>query len=336
MRTRHVFRISREAHNAYHNIFIEIIHEGVVGYGEAAPSGYFGEDQKSVVQFLSKAAAVLGDDPFQIEAILDRLGQISPYSRAAATAVDMALHDLVGKLLGIPAFQLFGLDKEKACRTSFTIGIDTIEHIRQKVREVRDFPVLKVKLGTDYDFEILKAVREESQAVLRVDANGAWTPQEAVEKINRFEAFDVEFIEQPVPVDDLEGFEFVKKRTHLPLFADEPVRIAKDIPKLVGRIDGINIKLMKCGGVREALRMIHVARALDMMIMLGCRVESSVAITAAAHLSPSVDYADLDGNLLTTNDPFTGVLLDEGQLILPERPGFGVVRREEMSHEQIV
>lgn len=328
LKTKHCFRISREAHDVYHNVLTEITHEGVVGNGEAAPSGYFGEDPEGVGQFLSKAAPVLGHDPFQIEDILERLGHISQYNRAAGTSIDIALHDLVGKLLGIPLFRLFGLNKEKACRTSFTIGIDTVERMREKVREAHEFPILKVKLGTDYDFEILSAVREESQAVLRVDANGAWSAEEAVEKINTFEEFDLEFIEQPVPAEDLDGLESVRKRVRVSIIADESVQVAKDIPKLAGRVDGINIKLMKCGGIREALRMIQAARTHDMSIMLGCRVESSVAISAAAHLSPLADYADLDGNLLVGNDPFRGVHIEDGKLMLPEMPGLGVVQKD--------
>ena len=328
LKTKHTFRISREAHTEYHNVLTEIVHEGVVGYGEAAPSGYFGEDQKGVTQFLSNATPILGDDPFQIEAILERFEQRSQYSRAAVTSIDMALHDIVGKLLGIPLFRLFGLDKEKACRTSFTIGIDTIENIREKVKEASVFPILKVKLGTDYDLEILRAVREESDAVIRVDANGAWSPREAVEKIHRFEEFGVEFIEQPVAPDDVDGLRYVKQRVRLPIIADEPVITAHDVPRFVKCADGINIKLMKCGGLRQALRLIHVARAHDMLVMLGCRVESSVSITAAAHLSPLADYADLDGNLLLKNDPCVGVRVKGGKLILPEEPGLGIVRRD--------
>ena len=327
LKTKHTFRISREAHDEYHNVVIRLFHENVVGLGEASPSAHFGESQKSVMDGLAELSTFLGDNPYQIETVMRRLSDRRDLSKAALTSIDIALHDLVGKCLGLPLYTLFGLDKEKACRTSFTIGIDTIDIMREKVKDASDFPILKIKLGTEHDVEIVKAVREESTAVIRVDANGAWSAEEAVDKIHLCEEFDVEFVEQPVSAEDLDGLGFVKKRVNIPIIADESVMTARDIPKVAGRVDGINIKLMKCGGLREALRMIHVARAHDMLVMLGCRIESSISITAAAHLSPLVDYADLDGNLLISNDPYRGVQVKGGELLLPEDPGLGVFER---------
>ena len=328
LKTKHTFRISREAHDVYHNVLTQIVHEGVVGFGEAAPAGYFGENERQILDILPRESSLLGDDPFQVERIVDRLSDRISSNRAAVASVDIALHDLIGKLLGVPLYALFGLDKDRACQTSFTIGIDTVENIRKKVREASGFPILKVKLGTDYDLEILRAVREETDAVVRVDANGAWSAREAVETIHEIEQYGVEFVEQPVPAEDLDGLAFVKKRVRLPIIADEPVLTARDVPKLARRVDGINIKLMKCGGLREALRLIHVARAHGMSVMLGCRVESSISISAAAHLSPLADYADLDGNMLIVNDPYTGVEVSEGRLVLPDGPGLGICARE--------
>lgn len=328
LKTKHTFRISREAHDEYHNVLTLVTHEEYVGIGEASPSGHFGECQESVLDMLSQASTFLGDDPFQIERILDDLKCVPGLQKAAETSIDIALHDVLGKRLEIPLYKLFGLEKEEACRTSFTIGIDSIDVIREKVKEASEFPIMKIKLGTDYDTEILKTVREESDAILRVDANGAWSPEEAVDKIHLCQEFGVEFVEEPVSSDNLDGLSFVKERAPVPIIADESVLIARDIPKLAGCVDGINIKLMKCGGLREALRMIHVARAHDMSVMLGCRIESSISITAAAHLSPLVDYADLDGNLLLANDPYMGVQVREGKLLLPDGPGLGVIQRE--------
>lgn len=329
LHTRHTFRISREAHTRYHNLFVSIDHDGYLGFGEAAPSQHFGEDRARVQATLSEAVEYLGDDPYAIEAILNRIDDAIAPVKAAKTAIDIALHDIVGKRLGIPLYQFFGLDKREACHTSFTIGIDSVETIREKVREAQTYPILKVKLGTDDDETILKTVREESDAIIRVDANGAWSARDAVHKITLCEAYGVEFVEQPVPAEDHDGLRFVREKVSLPIIADESVLTAEDIPPLVGRVDGINIKLMKCGGLREALRMIHTAHAHGLLVMLGCRIESSISITAAAHLSPLVDYADLDGNLLLADDPFTGVQVKTGKLLLPDEPGLGVRRRSD-------
>ena len=329
LQTRHTFRISREAHDRYHNVFVGIEHNGCFGIGEAAPASHFGEDPDCVLKELSQAAAYLGDDPFALDSILDRIEEAAPFSKAAKTAVDIALHDMIGKQVGLPLYKLFGLDREKACYTSFTIGIDSVEVMRRKIEEARGYPILKIKLGTDDDETILKTVREASDAVIRVDANGAWSAGEAVEKIACCESFGVECVEQPVAADNLDGLRIVRERVNLPIIADESVLTAGDIPPLVGRVDGLNIKLNKCGGLREALRMIHTAHAHGLLVMLGCRIESSISITAAAHLSPLAEYADLDGNLLLADDPFTGVRVESGKLLLPDEPGLGANKKHD-------
>jgi len=243
---------------------------------------------------------------------------------AAAAAVDMALYDLAGKRLGVPLYELLGIDPGNTPVTSFTIGMDTPEIVEAKVEEAADYAVLKVKMGSDDDRQVLETVRRVTDRPLRVDANEGWSLEDAVSRLEWLEEMGVELVEQPLPEGELEAMQELRRLSPLPLFADESCHRATDIPRLATAFDGINIKLMKCGGLGEALRMIAVARAHGMQIMLGCMVESSLAITAAAHLSPLVDHADLDGNLLIGNDPFEGVTIEGGRLVLPDAPGLGV------------
>jgi len=241
----------------------------------------------------------------------------------------MALLDWVGRRFHAPLYRLLGLDRSKTPITTFSIGIDEPEVIEQKVREAEGFPVLKIKVGLDNDAEILAAVRRVTGKPLRVDANEGWRDKEqALERIRWLQGMGVELVEQPLPAAMLEETAWLRGRVDIPIIADEAVHRARDIPKVAGAYDGVNIKLMKAGGLQEAIRMIHVARALDMKVMLGCMIESSVAISAAAHLSPLVDYADLDGNLLIARDPFVGVAVDQGRLILNDLPGLGIRERE--------
>ena len=223
---------------------------------------------------------------------------------AAEAAIDMALRDLAGKRLGAPLWELLGIDPRPTPPTSFTIGLDTPEVVARKVREAGDFEILKIKLGSDEDRAVLEAVRDVTDRPVRVDANEGWTLEEARERLEWLAGMGVELVEQPLPADQLDESRELRRLSPLPIVADESVHRAADIPRLAEAFDGINIKLMKCGGLGEALRMIHVARAHGMKVMLGCMIESSLAVTAAAHLSPLVDWADLDGNLLVTNDPF--------------------------------
>jgi L-alanine-DL-glutamate epimerase-like enolase superfamily enzyme len=322
---KHTFRISRESSDSRRNVICRIQHEGVEGLGEAAPSAYYGQSWDTVVAAMEGMASRLGQDPFALEALTSELARLFPGEAAARAAVDMAMHDIVGKKLGLPLYRLWGLDPDKTPQTSVTVGIDTIEMMKQKVVELGSVPILKIKLGTQHDLEIIEAIRQMTAAVIRVDANAAWKSREAMQKISRLEEYGVEFVEQPLAADDLEGLRWLKKRVDMPIILDESVRTAQDIPALVDCAHGINIKLMKCGGLREALRMIHAARAHGLQVMLGCMVETSLAITAAAQLSPLADYADLDGHLLIRDDPFAGVEVVDGKLVLPERSGIGVV-----------
>jgi L-alanine-DL-glutamate epimerase-like enolase superfamily enzyme len=324
LKLREPFRISRGVQHYAHCVVAKITARGATGLGEAAPTAYYGETQESVLSCLSAYAAHLGSDPFALEDILTAVEHAIGRNGAARAAVDLALHDLAGKLLGVPLFQLLGLNPANTPRTSFTLGIDTPAEMRRKALEARGYPILKVKVGTKSDLENIKAIREVSDAIIRVDANAGWTPKEAIRMIGRLEPYKIEFVEQPVPAHDLEGLRLIRENVGLPIFADESCVTLEDIPRVAGCVDGINIKLMKTGGLRHALKMIHVARAHHLQIMLGCMIESAIAITAAAHLSPLVDYADLDGNLLIDNDPYQGVRVEDGKLILPTGPGLGV------------
>lgn len=321
------FRISRHVQYTAANVLVQVTYEGVTGIGEAAPSEHYGEYRETVLAALTLLSNELGEDPFALEDIFKRFNHVLRLNPAAKAALDMALYDLVGKLLNVPVYKLLGLSADKTPLTSFTIGIDTPENMAKKAVLARDYPILKIKVGTKNDVANLKAIRDVSNAVIRVDANTAWTPKEAVRKINQLAEFDLEFVEQPVAPHDFAGLKYVREHVPLPIITDESSITVEDIPRLADCADGINIKLMKCGGLHHALKMIHVARAHNLKIMLGCMIESSLAITAAAHLTPLIDYADLDGHLLVSNDPYVGVEVIDGKLILPDGPGLGVVPR---------
>ena len=321
------FRISRGVQEISPNVIVEILHNGYKGYGEASPTEYYGESPASVLACIDLFKSELGDDPFALEDIMQRLDHVIGLNPSAKAAVDMALHDLIGKMLGVPLYKLLGLNAMKTPMTSFTIGLDSPAQMAKKALLAKDYPILKVKLGTQNDLDIIKAIRDVSSATLRADANAAWTPKTAIKTINALAPYNIEFIEQPVSAHDLEGMKLIRENVSVPIIADESSITVDDIPRIAGCVDGINIKLMKCGGLRHALKMIAVARAHHLSIMLGCMIESSLAITAAAHLTPLVDYADLDGNLLIENDPYLGVKVEYGKLLLPDEAGLGVTPR---------
>jgi L-alanine-DL-glutamate epimerase-like enolase superfamily enzyme len=300
--------------------------DGITGRGEGAPIVRYKEDAKSAQQAVeSVRSAVVAADPMQFAKIMADVFKRVPGEWAGKAAVDIALMDWVGQKLGIPLYSYFGLDPKDTPLTTFSIGIDTPEVTRQKTREAAPYPVLKVKVGLATDEPTIEAVRSVTDKPLRVDANEGWKDkEEAVRKINWLEKQGVEFIEQPLPAEMIEETRWVRSRVHIPIIADEACQHASDIPKLKDAYDGVNIKLDKSGGMLEAWRMIQIAKALGMKTMLGCMISSSVSVTAAAHLSPLVDYADLDGNLLIANDPYRGVTVEKGKLILPSRPGLGL------------
>jgi L-alanine-DL-glutamate epimerase-like enolase superfamily enzyme len=339
---RHTFRISRSATDVARNVLLTLEHRDLVGLGEAAPSAYFGEDRDKVRRAFDSLGDFLASD-LVLDALhsalraphsaLDRILDAVPPElrrvRAALAAFDMALHDLVGQMAGQPLWRLFGLQPSPTPATSFTIAIASVPEMQARVHDATRYPLLKIKVGTDRDLEILQGMRAVTYKRLRVDANAAWTVGEAIAKIRAMEPYDIEFIEQPIPAGDLAGLRRIRESVSMPVVVDEGVATAEDVPALAGAADGINIKLMKCGGIREARRMIGLARSLGLKVMLGCQVESSVAITAAAHLAPLADYADLDGNLLLAHDPYEGVTLDAAaRLVLPDRPGLGVRPRQ--------
>ena len=331
LKLRHTFTISRSSKDIEPCVIVRLEHDGITGYGEAAPSERYGETVESVMEFLQRVDLSRYRDPFETEGILSDLNHLAPHNTAAKAAVDIALHDWIGKKLNVPLWKMFGLDETKTPLTSFTIGIDTLNVIEQKVREAEPYKILKVKVGVPNDEEIIKTIRRVTDKPIRVDANEGWKSKEqARDKILWLEEQGVEFVEQPMPAADLEGTAWLREQVHIPLLADENVTVLSDLPKLCGVFDGINIKLMKCTGIREALRMIHTAKSMEMKIMLGCMIESSVAISAAAQLSPLVDYADLDGNILITNDPFTGVTVVDGKLTLNSEPGLGIRERDNL------
>jgi L-alanine-DL-glutamate epimerase-like enolase superfamily enzyme len=329
LETAHPFGIARGTQRAYRAVWVRLTDkDGAEGWGEANPSSYYGETADTVVAALGRLAPLLADgDPFDLETIEWKMWNSIKGNAAARAAVSAALHDLVGKRLGVPVWKLWGLDPAKAPATSFTIGIDEPDVIKQKVKEAAQYPILKVKVGTADDRKILSAVREATDKKIRVDANCGWTATQAIASLPMLKEFGVELIEQPLPPDDIEGLARVRKASDMPIIADESCRTAADIPRLVGAVDGINIKLAKCGSLREALRMIAVARAHHMMVMVGCMIETSIGITAAAHFTPLLDVVDLDGAALLKKDPFTGASIAGGRVTLPTAPGLGVARR---------
>jgi L-alanine-DL-glutamate epimerase-like enolase superfamily enzyme len=321
---KHTFRISRESSDVRNNVLVEIEHQGLTGLGEAAPSPHYNESADSVIESLSRFSMDDYDDVFLLEDILNHAVEMLAPNWSAISALDMALHDLVGKKLGVPLYQLWGLNPAKTPQTSFTIGIADIPEIQKKTREAADFPILKVKLGTDNDEAIINAIREITDKPIRVDANAAWKDvEEAKTKIEWLAGMGIEFVEQPMPERSADMRQ-LKQQSPLPLFSDEDSRRPEDVPLLVESFHGINIKLNKCGGLREALKMIHIARSLNLKVMLGCMIESSLGITAASHLLPLVDYADLDGHLLIHDDPFSGAEFQGGYLRIPTLPGIGI------------
>ncbi len=329
LETAHPFGIARGTQSAYRAVWVRITDgDGAEGWGEANPSSFYGETADTVVVALQRLAPVIADaDAFDLDGIDARLFANLKHNAAAKAAISAALHDLVGKKLGVPVWKLWGLDPAKAPLSSFTIGIAAPEVMKQKIKEAEQYPILKIKVGTADDESILAAVRDATDKPLRVDANCGWTAKQAIGNLPMLEEFGVELIEQPLPPDDLEGLGLVRNASSVPIIADESCRTAADIPKLAGVVDGINIKLAKCGSLREALRMIAVARAHHMSVMVGCMIETSIGISAAAHFTPLLDIVDLDGAALLKHDPFTGASIANGRVVLPTTPGLGVARR---------
>lgn len=326
LKLKHVFTVASSSRTTTPDVQVEIEYEGVTGYGEASMPPYLGQTVNSVTAFLGKVDLEQFDDPFDLEDILAYVDSLSPGDTAAKAAVDIALHDLVGKLLGAPWYKIWGLNKNKTPSTTFTIGIDTPDVVREKTLEVAgQFNILKVKLGRDNDKEMIQTIRSVSTLPIAVDANQGWKDKRyALDMIHWLKERGIVMIEQPMPKEQLEDIAWVTQQSPLPVFADESLQRLNDVAALKGAFTGINIKLMKCTGMREAWKMVTLARALGMKVMVGCMTETSCAISAAAQFSPAVDFADLDGNLLISNDRFKGVEVIKGKITLNDLPGIGV------------
>ncbi len=326
LKLRHAFNLARYSRTTTPDIQVQLEYDGVIGYGEASMPPYLGESVESVTTFLNQLDLTQFSDPFCIEDILTYVDGVAPNNRAAKASVDIALHDLLGKLMGQPWYKIWGYNPEKTPCTSFTIGIDTEEVVRQKVEEARPYKVIKVKMGLDKDQETINIIREMMPDVtLCVDVNQGWKSKEhALEMCYWLKERNCSFVEQPFDKTWIDETAWLRERSPLPIIADEAFQRLPDIVRFKGVYDGINIKLMKSTGLYEAHKMVTLARALDMKVMIGCMTETSCAVTAAANLAPVVDYCDLDGNLLIANDRFSGMTVENGKVTLHDIPGIGV------------
>lgn len=321
---KHPFKIARGEETVARTALFRVSDGTNEGIGESTPIARYGESVETVERYFQENHLTL-DDPFRLEDLLN--ADIPP---AAREGLDLALHDLIGKRLGQPLYALLGLDPARTPVTSFTIGISDMETTMRKLDEIGNHPVLKVKLGLGTpreEVEMIAAIRDRYTGTIRIDANEGWNVESAIEILGEMAKYEIEFCEQPIPAGSPHGLRAIRERSEIPIVTDEDSLTAKDLVHLIGCVDGINVKLAKTGGIRGAIEMIHTARALGMKIMLGCMVESAIAATAAAHISPLVDWADIDGPFLTKEDPFSGVSYKNGKLILPNGPGLGVKER---------
>ncbi len=325
LQLRHTFTVSGFSRDTTPVVLSEIVYEGYTGYGEASMPPYLGESQESVITFLKKVDLGQFNDPFLMDDILEYVDSVDEGNRAAKACVDIALHDLIGKMVDQPLYKLWGLNPEDTPMTSFTIGIDTPEVVKLKAEEAKRFKVLKVKLGGGNDREMINTVRSVTNVPIYVDVNQGWKDkEEALEMVHWLKEQGIEFVEQPLPKTQVDDLAWLTENSPLPIIADEAFQRLADVAAFKGVYSGINIKLMKSTGLREAHKMITVARALEMSVMIGCMTETSCAVSAAAQLSPLVDWADLDGNLLISNDIYEGVKVIDGKITLNELPGIGI------------
>lgn len=325
LKLRHAFNLARSQRTTTPDVQVEIEYDGLVGYGEASMPPYLGENVESVTKFLSSLDLSQFSDPFRIEEIHEYMESVAPDNRAAKASVDIALHDLLGKIMGQPWYKIWGLNPDKCPNTSFTIGIDKPDVVRQKVDEASPYKVIKVKMGLDNDKELVEIIRSKTDVPICVDANQGWADKEkALEMCHWLAERNCLFVEQPMDKKAIDDTAWLRERSPLPIIADEFLQRLPDVRRAAGAYDGINIKLMKSTGMHEAYQMATLARAMGMKVMLGCMTETSCAVTAAAQLAPLVDWADLDGNLLIANDRFDGIRIVDGKVTIPDRPGIGV------------
>ncbi len=324
---KHVFTLAGSSRTSTPVMLTKLEFDGLTGYGEASMPPYLGESQETAGKFLSKVDLSGFSDPFRMEDILDYVDKIDDGNRAAKASVDIALHDLVGKMLGQPWYRIWGLNPELTPNTSFTIGIDTEEVVRQKVKEAEAFKILKVKLGRENDREMVQTIRSATKVPLAVDVNQGWKDKEkALEMIHWLKEMGVVIVEQPLPKEQIDDLAWLTSRSPLPIYGDEAIQRLPDLVKASGVYHGINIKLMKCTGMREAFTMAKTARSMGMKVMIGCMTETSCAVSAAAQLSPLAEFADLDGNLLISNDIYKGMEIKNGKVTLSDLPGIGIKR----------
>ncbi len=328
VRARHRFATSQGGMDEKEVIVVRIEHEGVTGWGEVVPSELYGQSLESSEAALDAAAQMLGDDPYTVNSIMHRLLATHDGQRAAMSAIDSALHDWIGRRLKLPVWKLLGLDRPRK-QTTFTIGVADMAEIRVKVEEAlaEGYDALKVKVGIDQDHETLSLIRNVFKGPLFLDANQAWSPSQAIEKIRGLQKFRPALIEQPLRSEDWPAMAELCKLGVAPIFADESCERPADVIRLRGCVDGVNIKFTKCGGIREAMRMVTLARAFNLGVMLGCFVSSSLAIAPALTIATLADYADLDGHLLLANDPWQGMSRTGGIIELSDRPGLGLERK---------
>jgi len=325
LQLKHVFTLANSSRTTTPVMLTKLEYDGLIGYGEASMPPYLGESQDTAARFLSTLNLAQFNDPFRMEEILEYVDEAAPGNNAAKASVDIALHDLVGKIMGQPWHKIWGYSAELTPYTSFTIGIDEPEVVQQKVKEAGEYRILKVKMGRDNDKEMIETIRSVSDVPLCVDVNQGWKDKEkALEMIYWLKERGIQFAEQPLPKEKIDDIAWLTENSPLPIIADEAVQRLCDIKHIVGAYSGINIKLMKCTGIREAHKMVNLAHAHGMKVMIGCMTETSCAISAAAQLSPKAEWADLDGNLLISNDPYKGVEVIEGKITLNELPGIGI------------
>jgi len=325
LKLRQAWGLSRGTWTTRRNAYVRIERDGIVGLGEAAPIARYNETAESAAAFIDKARALLERDLGDYAVRFGDVDAVGPGEHAAKAALDMAILDWVGRRLKIPLWKLLGLGREKTVTTTYSIGIDEVPVMQQKVRDAADFSVYKIKVGTPDDRKIIEGIRAVTAKPLRTDANEGWkTKEEALDMINWMAGLGVELVEQPLPASRLEDYAWLKDKVRIPVFADESLIQASDLPRIAPYFHGVNVKLMKCGGVQEAIRLAGMARALGLKLMIGCMIESSLGISAGAAVASLFDYADLDGNLLVSNDPFRGVRTIKDRLVLRDKPGLGV------------
>lgn len=324
LKLRHAFNLARNSRTTTPDVLVQLEYDGIVGYGEASMPPYLGESIESITKFLGNLDLGQFNDPFRIEEILSYVDGTAPDNRAAKASVDIALHDLLGKIMGQPWYKIWGLSPEKTPNTSFTIGIDKADVVRQKVDEAAPYKVIKVKMGLDNDKELVEIIRSKTDKPLCVDANQGWTDKEkALDMCHWLKERGCMFVEQPFDKKMIDETAWLRERSPLPIIADEFCQRIPDVMRAYQVYDGINIKLMKSTGLHEAYKMAVLAKSLGMKLMIGCMTETSCAISAAAQLAPMADWVDLDGNLLIANDSFDGVKVVDGKITLTDKPGIG-------------